>query len=180
MSNKWNDDLCRSNALLARLVIPDNAAKAAQFLKEARDLATRSGSVELQLRCFHAASELHIHLTDFPQAITEAEAGINLADTCGFGKFSIDLRIVLAETLIAAGEFRKALQNARNALDRSLADECQYAWGQADGLHFCGVAHHRLGEIELARQRLTAALDFRERLGHCRVEETRRELDRIQ
>ena len=73
-----------------------------------------------------------------------------------------------------------AAELARNALDRTLADECQYAWGQAAGLHFCGVAHHRLGEIELARQRLTAALDFRERLGHCRVEETRRELDRIQ
>jgi hypothetical protein len=35
----------------------------------------------------------------------------------------------------------------------------------------------RLGERELARQRLTAALELRERLGHGRIEETRRALD---
>lgn len=34
---------------------------------------------------------------------------------------------------------------------------------KADGLHFCGVAHLRLGERELALQRLTAALEIRER-----------------
>ena len=35
----------------------------------------------------------------------------------------------------------------------------------------------RLGERELARQRLTAALEVRERLGHGRVEETRHALE---
>jgi hypothetical protein len=39
------------------------------------------------------------------------------------------------------------------------------------------VAHLRLGEDELASQRLTAALEIRERLGHGRVEETRRALE---
>ena len=178
--DKWSDDLCLSNALLARLLLPGSPGQAADHLQEARDFASRSGAVELQLRCFHAACELQLHLADYPQAIAEAEAGINLADTCGFGKFSIELRIVLAETLLAAGDFRKALQNARKALDLSLAPDCQYAWGQADGLHFCGAAHQRLGEIELARQRLTAALELRERLGHGRIEETRRELARLQ
>ena len=100
-----------------------------------------------------------------------------LADTCGFGKYSIDLRLALAETYLAAGDARKALQNARKALDRSEQPDCQYAWGKADGLHFCGLAHLRLGERELARQRLTAALEIRERLGHGRIEETRRALE---
>lgn len=72
---------------------------------------------------------------------------------------------------------RAARWNARNALDRSDAPDCQYAWGKADGLHFCGLAHLRLGEHELARQRLTAALEIRERLGHGRIDETRRALD---
>jgi tetratricopeptide (TPR) repeat protein len=175
--NNYSVDLCSSNALFARLLLPDDPAQAAQHLQDARAFASRSGVVDLQLRCFHAACELHRHLGDYPQAIAEAEAGILLADTCGFGGFSIDLRLALAETYLAAGDARKALQNARTALDRFEHPDCQYAWGQADGLHFCGLAHVRLGENELARQRLTAALELRERLGHGRVEETRRALD---
>ena len=173
----WNDDCCRCNALLARLLLPDDPAQAARHLQDARAFATRSGAVELQLRCFHSACELHRHLGDHPQAIAEAESGILLADTCGLGKFSIDLRLALAETFLAAGDPRKALQNGRNALDRSEHPDCQYAWGKADGLHFCGVAHYQLGERELAIQRLTAALEIRERLGHGRIDETRRALD---
>jgi tetratricopeptide (TPR) repeat protein len=173
----YNDDLCLCNALLTRLLLPDDTAKATQHLQDARAFANRSGEVELQLHCFHSACELHRHLGDLPQSITEAESGILLADTCGFGKYSIDLRLALAETYLAAGDPHKALQNARNALDRSEAPDCQYAWGKADGLHFCGVAHLRLGEHELARQRLTAALEIREPLGHGRIEETRRALE---
>ncbi|MGH9719561.1 MAG: tetratricopeptide repeat protein, partial [Bryobacteraceae bacterium] len=173
----WSDDLCRSNALLARFLLPDDPAQAARRLQDARAFANRSGEVELQLGCFHAACELHRHLGDYPQGIAEGEAGILLADTCGFGWFSILLRIALAETLLAAGDAHKGLQNAREALDRSEHPDCQYAWGRADGLHFCGVAHLRLGERELARQRLTAALELRERLGHGRREETRRALE---
>ncbi len=173
----WNATLCRCDALLARLLLPEDPAQAGQHLQDARAFANRSGVVKFQLRCFHAACELHLHLGDYPQAIAEAEAGILLADTCGFGKYSIDLRLALAETLLAAGgDARKALQNAREALDSSEQPDCAYAWGQADGLHFCGLAHLRLGERELARQRLTAALELREHLGHGRIEETRRAL----
>jgi len=177
VTEDWNQILCRCDALLTRLLLPDNPTKAAQHLQDARVFANRSGHIELQLRCFHAACELNLHLKDYPQAIAEAEAGILLADTCGFGKFSIDLRLALAETLIAAGDAHKALQNARNALDRSEQPDCQYAWGKADGLHFCGLAHLRLGERELALQRLTAALELREHLGHGRIDETRRALE---
>jgi tetratricopeptide (TPR) repeat protein len=178
VSYKWNDDLCRCDALLARLLLRDAPARAGRHLEDARAFANRSGAAQFQLRCFHSACELNLHLADYPQAIAEAEAGILLADTCGFGKYSIELRLALAETLLAAGEdARRALQNAREALDRSEQPDCAYAWGQADGLHFCGLAHLRLGERELARQRLTAALELRERLGHGRIEETRRALD---
>jgi tetratricopeptide (TPR) repeat protein len=177
--NHYNADVCRCNALLATLLLPDNPAKAAQHLQDARTFANRSGIVELQLRCFQAACELQRHLGDHPQAIAEAEAGILLADTCGFGQYSIDLRLALAETHLAAGDARTALQNARAALDRSEHSDSQYAWGQADGRHFCGLAHLRLGERELARQRLTAALKLREHLGHGRIEETRRALEQL-
>lgn len=176
-TNHYNEDLCRSNAFLARLLLAANPAQAAEHRQDARAFTNRSGDVELQLCCFHSACELQRHLGDYPQAIAEGEAGVLLADTCGFGKYSIDLRLALAETYLAAGDARKALQNARNALDRSEQPDCQYAWGKADGLHFCGVAHLRLGERELAVQRLTAALEIRERLGHGRIDETRRALE---
>jgi tetratricopeptide (TPR) repeat protein len=175
----WNDDLCRCNALLARLLLTDDPARAAQHLQDARAFANRSGEVELQLRCFHAASKLQCHLGDYPQSIAEAEAGLLLADACGCGSYSIDLRLSLAETYLAAGNAAQALQNARNALDRSEQRDCQYAWGKADGLHFCGMAHLRLGERELARQRLTAAQELRQRLGHGRIEETRRAMESL-
>ena len=174
--NAWNDEICRCNVLLATVHLPNEPGQAAQCLRDARAFADRSGEVEFQLRCFQAACELQRHLGDYPQAIAEGEAGILLADTCGFGKWSIDIRLELSETYLLAGDAHEGLRNARNALDRSEQPDCQYAWGKADGLHWCGVAHLRLGERELARQRLTAALELRERLGHGRLKETRRAL----
>jgi tetratricopeptide (TPR) repeat protein len=176
VENNYNSGLCLCDALLARILTSDDPAQASKCLQNARAFANRSGVVEFQLSCFHAACELYLQLGDYPQAIAEAEAGILLADTCGSGWHSITLRNVLAETFVAAADPHKALQNARNALDRSEHPDCQYAWGQADGLHFCGLAHLQLGERELGCQRLTAALELRERLGHGRVEETRRAL----
>lgn len=175
-ANSFNEDLCRCNSLLARLLLSSDVTLAGQRLQESLRFANHSGHVELQLRCFQAACDLRAYLGDFGAAIKEGEAGILLADTCGFGRFSIDLRLILAETLLAAGEFRSALQSARSALERSEHPDCQYAWGKADGLHFSGIAHLRLGETEPARQRLTGALELRERLGHGRIEETRRAL----
>lgn len=174
----WGDDLCRCNALLARFC-KDDPVRASRHLAEARAFASRSGMVEFQLRCFYSACELQRSLGDHAQSISEGEAGIQLADTCGFGKYSIDLRLALTESLLAAAEPTKALQRAREALDRSQASECRYAWGEADGLHFCGIAHLRLGERDLALQRLTAALEIRERLGHPRIGETRSALEQL-
>ena len=68
---------------------------------------------------------------------------------------------------------------AREALDRSVHPECQYAWGEADALHLCGVAHARLSELDLARTRLTAALAKREQLTHPGLPDTRAELARL-
>jgi tetratricopeptide (TPR) repeat protein len=172
----WSSDICRCNTLLSRVLILEDPAQASEHLNRARRFAERSGKVEFQLGCFHSACELFRHTNDLQQSIAEGEAGILLDDTCGFGKFSIDIRIALAEAYLAASNYQKALQLARTALDLSMKEDCQYAWGQADGLHFCGLAHLRLNEPELARQRLTAALALREKLGHGRIAETRKAL----
>src|SRR5262249_42276658 len=154
------------DTLLGLLALPGFRSDARQYLDAARDYASRSGHVEVQLRCYHLATEIGRAERAYDLARSEAEAGIHLADTGGFGHSAIELRLALAGALLDAGEAWAALQRAREALDRSVHPECQYAWGEADGLHLCGIAHARLGETELARQRLTDALAKREQLTH--------------
>lgn len=168
---------CLFNALLARLLVNTDTTMATGHLIAARQFAEKSGEIELQLRCFQAACELALAVADLPQSLIEGEAGILLADTCGFGKFSVDIRVPLAGAYLASNQYQKALQTARYALD--LSEQGQYAWGQADALHLCGIAHIRLGESELARQRLTAALALRTKLTHPKTDETKRALDQL-
>jgi tetratricopeptide (TPR) repeat protein len=172
-------DLCRCNALLARILKFVNPSLASKHLQSARSFAERSGEIELQLRCFQAACELAVHLGDLSRSVSEGESGIVLADGCGFGKYSSDIRIPLARAYLAANQYQKALQTARHALNLSEHPECQYAWGQADALHLCGIAHLRLGEPELARQRLAAALALRTKLTHPKTNETQRALGQL-
>ena len=51
-------------------------------------------------------------------ARSEAEAGIDLADTCGFGHSSVELRLAPARARLDAGEAKAALVRAREVLDR--------------------------------------------------------------
>lgn len=179
VEGRWPLIIACCDALLARILLPDNLRRATQHLQDARAFAYQSGDVDLQLRCFQAACENHLRLEDYAEAIDESEAAIVLADSCGFQKYSIDLRLVLAEALLATGDVSEGLQKARWALESSEATECSYAWGKSDALHICGMAHLRLQEHELARQLLTAALELRGRLGHWRVEETRGALRKL-
>jgi hypothetical protein len=177
--NQWTDTQSLCDTLLGLLALPDDPAAARQHLDAARSYASRSGNVEVQLRCYHLAAEIARTERAYDLARGEAEAGIHLADTCGFGHYAIELRLALARAHLDAGDPTAALQRAREALDRSVHPECQYAWGEADGLHLCGAAHARLGEVELARQRLTAALAKREPLTHPGLPDTRAELARL-
>ena len=176
-ANGWNANACRCDAFLVRLVLSDDPARAALHLEDARVFANRSGVIELQLRCFHAACEFYRHLGNYQQALTEANSGILLSNTYRFGKYSIELLISLAETYLATGKAQEALRNARKALDLSQQPDCLYAWGEADGLHFCGVAHLHLGERNLAIKRLSAALECRDRIHHGRIGETHTALE---
>jgi hypothetical protein len=169
----WVGVRARCETLLGLLALPDDLAAARRHLGSAREFGSRSGHVEVQLRCYHLAAEIARTEQAFALARSEAEAGIHLADTCGFGHYAIELRLALARVRLDANDAMAALQRAREALDRSVHPECQYAWGEADALDLCGRAHARLGEAELARQRLTAAVAARERLGHPGLADTR-------
>jgi hypothetical protein len=175
----WTDVLAHCDGLLGFLSLPDAPVIARQHLDTARSYSSRSGNVEVQLRCYHLASEIARTERAYNLACSEAKAGIHLADTCGFGYYAIELRLALARAHLDAADAKAALQCAREALDRSIQPECQYAWGEADGLHLCGVAHARLGEVELARQRLIAALARREQLTHPQQDRTQAELAQL-
>jgi hypothetical protein len=177
--NLWIRDQALCEALLGRLALPDDPAGARLHLAAARGYASRSSHVEVQLRCSHLAVEIARTCQAYDLARSEAEVGIHLADTCGFGLSGIDLRLELARVHLDAGNIEATLRSAGEALDRSIHPECQYAWGEADGLHLCGVGHARRGERELARQRLTAALAKREQLTHPGLPETREEIARL-
>jgi len=87
------------------------------------------------LRCFHLAAELARHEGNFAQGIAEARDGIQVADSCGFGRWSIDIRIELAKAHLAASEPSRAVEPAECAVRRSREKDCQYAWGAANALH---------------------------------------------
>src|SRR5207249_3417666 len=102
-----------------------------------------------------------------------------LADSCGFGRWSLDIRTELAQIHLAASEPAKAIPPAEWVLGRSQEPDCQYAWGVADGFHLLGIAHAHLGEAAKARDYLTRAIETRTPLGHPGLPETRAELDTL-
>ena len=85
------------------------------------------------------------------------KTGLSQAETCGYGKFAIDLLIQLAKIYLAIPDPGTALVHARRALDWSSKPEVMYAWGIADAAELCGKCHKELGEDELAERRFEEA-----------------------
>ncbi len=125
------------------------------------------------LRAHILAVEIAYCCGDYPAALSEATTGLNQAEGSGYGKFAIDLLILLAKTHLAIPDARAALSNARKALDRSQHKDCRYAWGEADALHLAGIAHKMLKEPQLAKKRFNAAQKIRQRIQHPGLDETR-------
>lgn len=177
--NDMAEDLARLDTVLARAALSDDPAEARAHSAVAREFAARTGHVELTLSCYHLAAEVARHDQDFVTAVTEAEAGIQLADSCGFGRWSLDIRTELVTTHLAAGEPAKAIEPAGWVLMRSQEEDCQYAWGTADSLHLLGVAHARLGDTAKARDYLSRAAEKRKPLEHPGLAETEAELRKL-
>jgi tetratricopeptide (TPR) repeat protein len=177
--NNWPADCARCDTLLGRCALPDDSVGARSYLAAARDYAGRSGDAEVTLCCYQLAAEIARHERDFPCAVAEAEAGIQLADSCGFGRWSLDIRTELAQIHLAAGRPRDAIEPAEWVLRRSQEADCQYAWGIADSLHWLGVAHARLSDTAKARDYLTRATEKRKPLEHPGLKETEDELRKL-
>ena len=148
----WSDDVMECNALLALIAAREGIVGQREALPVAREYANRSGHVRLLLRCHYAWSEIARREGRYQEAIAESQSGIQLADSCGFGRWSLDIRTELANSYLASGNPKDAIPPAEWVLKRSREDDCQYAWGVADSLHLLGIAHARLGDKRKARE----------------------------
>ncbi len=178
-SGDFRQSAARCRYALGMAYLHTRVATSVTISSELRSWSTESGSVESLIESHHLASEIARIQGDVESAVHEAELGLTHARNHGFGLLLIQLLISLAKAHLAAPDDRAALAAAREALDLSRAEECQYAWGEADAAHACGVAHARLGQVEQARKRFTEALAVRERIGHPRPDETRAQLAKL-
>lgn len=176
---RWWDDVAECDALLALLEAGKADDDGTESLRGASDFASRSGHVRILLRCHVAAAVIARHRGRLGQAASEAESGIQLADSCGFARWSIDIRLELAQVHLAACNLREAVTAAEEALIRSEHTDCRYAWGIADALHLLGVAQARLGAREKAFDHLRRAVGKRRRLEHPGLCETEDELRHV-
>src|SRR5262249_36118377 len=84
----WARDVSLCGTLLGLLALPEDPRAARERLEAARGYGSGSGHVEVQLRCYHLACEIARAERAHDLARAEAQAGIHLADTCGFGLYA--------------------------------------------------------------------------------------------
>jgi tetratricopeptide (TPR) repeat protein len=143
-------DIARCHTMLGLFSLPSSITKAREYLNKTRKWTDQSGDMECIIRAHRLAAEIALYSGDLDAAITEATTGLNQAETCGYGKFAIDLLIQLSRIHLAIPDPGKALTYSRKALDWSSKPEVSYAWGIADAAELCGKCHKELGEHELA------------------------------
>lgn len=162
------------DTLLGRIaLLTNNLDAAAGYLAAARAFGARAGVMEIEIRSTILAAELALQRRCLTEGLAEARAGLRLTDDFGFGRYSIDLRLITGQICLELGNVGEAITLLRQALARSTAPECGYAWGEADALHFIGLAHAARGETATARDHLAAAAMSRQRLEHPGLAETR-------
>lgn len=179
ISRKWAHDLARCETILGRCAVASDIGLAIEHLNTAREYADTSGDVEITLRCYLLAAEIARNEGNFSHAASDALDGIQLADSCQFGAWSLDLRAELATIYLAAGQPSNAIEPAGWVLERSQELDCQYAWGVANSLHLLGVAHARLGDSTKACDYFTRAVEKRKSFAHPDLAETEAELAKL-
>jgi tetratricopeptide (TPR) repeat protein len=176
--HQWTHNEARCYTLLGRCVLPDVAA-ARTYLEAAREYVERTGNIDVSLRSYLLATEIARQDGQLPRSTSQALDGIQLADSVGFGRWSLDARLELAKTHVAAGEFAAVIDPASWVLRRASEPDCEYKWGAADAAHLLGVAHARLANRDLAEQYLRRALEGRQSLGHPALHATEDELSQL-
>ncbi|WP_438002053.1 helix-turn-helix domain-containing protein [Sorangium sp. So ce185] len=142
-------------------------ARAEAHLVEARRWASATGEVEVALRCHELAARLALAAGRPDEGARQAQEGLHVAETCGFGPFRARLAVVAARCALARGAGEAA--PAAALADAAVAWAGEDAWARADALHWAGVARAaaaRGGQLARGRELLTEAAALRERLRH--------------
>ena len=172
-SRLWKDDVAICETLLGRCFVATSPESARTHLTAAREYSSRTGHVEVTLRSYQLAAEIARAVDDFEEAARETEAGIELAESCGYMHWSVWLRIELARALLHARDYSGALASAIRA--KGLADDPSRNdhWAQAAALQVMGIAHKGLRQPRESKRTLKKALALQKALRDPLAAETR-------
>ena len=110
-------------------------------------------------------------------ALREAE---QVARTCGFTTWLVDVIIVAAHLAFQQGDLDQAQERATEALTISAQDDCGYLWGRGDATHLLADVASARGQSGDAAQHATTALQIREQIHDPKAKNTQQLLQRLQ
>jgi hypothetical protein len=148
-------------------------------LEAASDWILHSGSVE-HLCLYHLMRARTATNTGRREEAQRAvNEGLHLCRVHGLGLYHIELLCLQGEINLARGDAPAAERMAQEALWRATADDCRFAWGEAESRHLLGKALAGQQRLEEAREALQTAQQLRQRIGDPRRQETERLLNSI-
>ncbi|HEX5269894.1 MAG TPA: hypothetical protein VFW33_05385, partial [Gemmataceae bacterium] len=167
----WGGEQARCRLLLAELWLrQSDLAAARRYLDEAAAWVLHSGSAE-HLVLYHLVwARLALAADEHEAAQRAADEGLRVARPCGLGLTLIELLCLEGTISLARSDPAAAEDFACAALERAVADDCRFAWGEAAALHLWGGALFARQRTEEAQATLAKALDLARRLGDPRAE----------
>jgi tetratricopeptide (TPR) repeat protein len=173
----WNQEFPWFHALLARIELAEGG-NPTPHIEEIRAWTSRTGDMQYTIEAHLLAARHLLGRGDAQAALGEAETGLLHAAACGYGLLRIELLVALARIRLLWPDPPRAIQEAREALDRAAHPDCGYTWGEADAAQAWGESYFANREFELARGAFTRALAVRRRIQHPGVAETEQWLAR--
>jgi tetratricopeptide (TPR) repeat protein len=161
---QWQDSVARSDIVAAealrRLRRPTEALNR---LRTVREWSVAKRHQEILLYTNLAWARTILDQGNVGVARDMVDDGRRLADSCGFGLISIDLRNLRATIAEREMEPDLALAIATEALDRSEAPDCNYFWGQIAAHETLGNVHRGQDKVELSATHFRRAEAMRAR-----------------
>ncbi|WP_224362931.1 helix-turn-helix domain-containing protein [Hyalangium versicolor] len=144
----WHGHVAHCHTVLGLVAVEDDVASAGEHLLLARAWARASNEVEMLLRCHELAARLALKEEQPEQALREAEQGLSLATSCGFGLFRSRLACLAARSVLAR-EPKSGVDAALAALEATVSED---AWGKAEALALAEKALEAAGQKARARE----------------------------
>jgi hypothetical protein len=176
----WGGEQARCRLLLAELARRSAGVTAAEkYLEEGSAWVLHSGSAEHLALLHLVRARLARTRGEGETAQRAADEGLHVARQCGLGLAQIELLCEQAEIALARSDPAMAESFACAALERAVADDCRFAWGEAEALCLWGRALFAQERTEAARTALAKARDLSRRLDDPRAPEVEQWLARL-